>query len=70
MSHLLDINVVSELRKPQRRADARVRAWVSSRTVADLYPSVITVLEIDVGIERLPRNDPTQSDRLRRPSMD
>mgnify|MGYP002724197844 FL=1 len=64
MSHLLDTNVISELRKPQRRANAGVRSWISSRVVSDLYLSVITVLEIEIGIKRLARNDPVQSERL------
>ena len=64
MSHLLDTNMISELRKPQRRANAGVRSWISSRVVSDLYLSVITVLEIEIGIKRLARNDPVQSERL------
>lgn len=64
MSHLLDTNVISELRKPARRADADVRAWVAGRASSDLYLSVITVLEVEVGIARLARRHPTQSARL------
>lgn len=43
MSYLLDTNVVSELRKPERRANSGVRAWVAARTVSDLYLSAMTV---------------------------
>lgn len=64
MSHLLDTNVISELRKPERRADVGVRAWVAARAASDLYLSAITVLEVEVGIGRLARRDPGQAGRL------
>lgn len=64
MSHLLDTNVLSELRKPQRRANAGVRSWIAGRVAADLYLSVITILEIEVGIQRIARNDAVQAERL------
>lgn len=64
MSHLLDTNVISELRKPERRADVGVRAWVAARVSSDLYLSVITVLEVEIGIRRLARRDPAQAGRL------
>lgn len=64
MSYLLDTNVVSELRKPARRADSRVRSWVASRRPSDLYLSVITVLEVELGIARLDRQDHAQARRL------
>lgn len=65
MSYLLDTNVISELRKPERRAAPAVRSWVSSRAPSDLYLSAITVLEIEVGISRVSRRDQTQAGRLR-----
>ncbi len=65
MSYLLDTNVVSELRKSPRRADARVRAWVASRDASSLHLSAITVMEIEIGIGRLARRDRVQADRLR-----
>lgn len=64
MSHLLDTNVVSELRKSARRADARVRAWVAGRVPSDLYLSTITVLEVEVGIGRIAGRDALQGERL------
>lgn len=64
MSHLLDTNVISELRKPERRADVGVCAWVAARVSSDLYLSVITVLEVEIGIGRLARRDPAQAGRL------
>src|SRR5699024_10629022 len=64
VSHLLDTNVISELRKPERRADVSVRTWVAARAPSDLYLSVITVLEVEVGIGRLAKRDPAQAGRL------
>lgn len=64
MSYLLDTNVISELRKPALRADRAVRSWVAARRPSDLYLSVVTVLEIEVGIVRLRRRDARQADRL------
>lgn len=64
MSYLLDTNVISELRKAERRADVRVRDWIASRAVSDLYLSAITILEIEVGIHRLARRDDAQAKRL------
>lgn len=64
MSYLLDTNVVSELRKPQRTSNRGVRRWVAARRPSDLYLSVITVLEIELGISRLGRRDPAQAQRL------
>ena len=62
---LLDTNVVSELRRPER-ADASVRAWASG-TPAELYAiSVVTVLEIERGILLVERRDAMQAAVLRR----
>ena len=66
MTYLLDTNVVSELRKSERRADRSVREWVSARRPSDLYLSVITVLEVELGITRLGRRDTAQAERLQR----
>ena len=47
--YLLDTNVVSELRKP--KPHGAVVAWLTSIDAADLYLSVVTVGEIQDGIE-------------------
>jgi predicted nucleic acid-binding protein len=65
VSFLLDTNVISELRKSPRRADARVRGWVASHDASSLYLSAITLMEIEIGIGRLARRDHIQADRLR-----
>ena len=60
---LLDTNVISELRKPQ--ADKNVQAWARSVPSPSLYVSAITVLELETGVLRFERKDPTQGSRLR-----
>ena len=61
---LLDTNVVSELRKGGR-ADARVRTWAASVSPAALYLSVISVLELELGVLLVERRDRAQGARLR-----
>lgn len=53
MSYLLDTNVISELRKPQR--DAGVAAWFADAESSELFLSVLVVGEVRQGIERLRR---------------
>jgi len=63
---LLDTNVVSELRKAgDGRADAHVVAWLSSVDAAALYLSVITLMELELGVLRMERRDVAQGARLR-----
>lgn len=64
MSYLLDTNVISELRKSASRADPAVRSWVAARRPDDLHLSVITVLEIELGIAKVRRRDAQQANRL------
>jgi predicted nucleic acid-binding protein len=49
--HLLDTNVISELRKAAR-ADPHVLAWASDVPPAALFISVITLFAIDATIAR------------------
>lgn len=65
MRYLLDTNVLSELRKSVRLADPAVRRWVGERRASSLFISVITVMEIEVGIRRIERRDRHQAQRLR-----
>jgi predicted nucleic acid-binding protein len=63
---LLDTNVVSELRKVRAgRADARVAAWADSVDAADLYLSVISLQELEIGVLLAERRDPAQGAILR-----
>ncbi len=66
MSHLLDTNVVSELRRAKAgKADPRVTAWAESVPVASLFLSVITMLELEMGVLLIERRDPAQGAVLR-----
>lgn len=63
---LLDTNVVSELRKVRAgRADSNVANWAEQVKAETLFLSAITVMELDVGIMRIERRDPTQGSVLR-----
>ena len=62
MTYLLDASIVSELRK--RVPDRHVAAWYDGARPAQVFLSVITIGEIQLGIERLRRKDPGQAERL------
>jgi hypothetical protein len=63
---LLDTNVVSELRKARTgRADANVVAWAASIGPGSLYLSVVTILELEIGVLLVERRDPAQGAQLR-----
>ncbi len=55
----MDTNVISEARKP--RGDERVKRWISSVPVEDLYLSVLTLGEVRRGIGLLEGRDPVQA---------
>lgn len=64
--HLLDTNVVSELRKVRLgRADPNVTAYAARFDAADLFLSAITVMELELGVALLERKDAAQGARLR-----
>jgi hypothetical protein len=63
---VLDTNVVSELRKSRARIDPNVASWAAGADPEMLYVSVITVLELEIGILQLRRRDRTQAEALRR----
>jgi len=64
--YLLDTNVVSELRKIRfGKADRHVAAWADSVDAADLYLSVITIQELEIGVLLAERRDPSQGTVLR-----
>jgi len=59
--YLLDTNVVSELRKVRvGKADAHVADWADSIDASDLYLSVITIHELEIGVLLAERRDPSQ----------
>jgi len=64
--YLLDTNVVSELRRASTaKADANVVAWASKVPSSQLYISVVTILEIEVGALGIERRDSKQGAMLR-----
>jgi predicted nucleic acid-binding protein len=66
VSYLLDTNVVSELRKSRQRIAPQVRSWAERQITHELSVSVITVMEIEIGVERVERRDDAQGEMLRR----
>jgi predicted nucleic acid-binding protein len=63
---LLDTNVVSELRKAKAgKANAGVAAWAAQTTAASLYLSVITLLELELGVLSIERRDKRQGKLMR-----
>jgi predicted nucleic acid-binding protein len=63
---LLDTNVVSELRKVRSgKADPNLATWIESVDAAELYVSVITVMELELGVLSIERKDAAQGAMLR-----
>ncbi len=66
MMYVLDTNVLSELRKVRPgKADANVTAWTESVDAADLFVSVITIMELELGVLSIERKDASQGAILR-----
>lgn len=66
MMYMLDTNVVSELRKLRTgKADANVVAWAQNVDAADLFISVISIIELELGVVSIERKDATQGALLR-----
>lgn len=64
---LLDTNVVSELRKAHAgKADKNVVNWAGGTPAGDLFVSVITIQELEIGALLAERRDPSQGRLLRR----
>jgi predicted nucleic acid-binding protein len=64
--YLLDTNVISELRKAKSgKSNKNVIAWAETISPSSLYLSVITVLELEIGILLVERRDPAQGAILR-----
>lgn len=61
---LLDTNVISELRRPDR-ADRKVVAWAESIPAASFFLSAITILEVELGALQIERKDSVQGAMLR-----
>ncbi len=61
---LLDTNVVSELRRPDR-AHRNVVAWANATPAANFFMSAISILEIELGARLIERKDAAQAAVLR-----
>jgi predicted nucleic acid-binding protein len=55
---LLDTVVLSELRKPPRQRNRNLVHWIEGVASQDLFVSVVTIGEIERGIERQRQLDP------------
>ncbi|WP_244171156.1 VapC toxin family PIN domain ribonuclease [Xanthomonas populi] len=63
---MLDTNVLLELRKVRLgKADANVAAWAERVDAADLFVSVITIMELELGVLSIVRKDAPQGAILR-----
>lgn len=62
--YLLDTKVVSELRKGGK-ADRSVRTWAQTLPADSLYLSVVSILELEIGIPLMERRDRKQGGILR-----
>ncbi len=66
MIFLLDTHVISELRKAKTgKINPNVKSWAESVLPNDLFLSVITLLELEMGIGLIERRDGTQAALLR-----
>jgi toxin FitB len=64
--YLLDTNVVYELRKVRAgKADVNVAAWADGVDVIELYLSVITIQELEIGVLLAERKDAAKGAVLR-----
>jgi predicted nucleic acid-binding protein len=64
VSYLLDTDVVSALRRKDRLAPGALK-WLQAQLVDELHISALTMMEIEVGIQRLERRDAGQASMLR-----
>jgi toxin FitB len=64
--YLLDTNVISELRKAKsNKSHQNVIAWAKTIAPSCLFLSVITILELEIGILLMERRDTNQGAILR-----
>lgn len=65
--YLLDTNVISEFRKiASGKAEKKVIEWSNSISPLDLFLSVVTIQELEIGTLLVERRDPIQGKILRR----
>jgi toxin FitB len=64
VSYLLDTNVISELRRPEK-ASPNLLKWAAGISVDKFYLSAISIMEIKIGVLSLERKDRGQGLRIR-----
>ena len=64
MMFLLDTNVISALRRPDK-ITPELRGWADAVEPADMFLSAITIFELELGVQRFERKDPAQGGGLR-----
>lgn len=65
--YLLDTNVISEFRKiASGKADKKVIEWSNTIEPVELFLSVVTIQELEIGTLLVERRDPAQGTLLRR----
>lgn len=62
--YILDTNVVSELRRPDK-ADKRVTRWAGAVPLSGMYLSAMTIMELELGVLLKNRKDKQQGHILR-----
>jgi toxin FitB len=62
--YLLDTNVVSETRKP--RPHGAVLQWLGSLEDGRTFVSAVTLGELQVGVEKIRRQDPLKAEEIER----
>ncbi len=62
--YLLDTNIISELRRPERAGEG-LRAFAAGTPRTQIHLSVVTLMEIEIGVLRAERRDPSQAAVIR-----
>jgi predicted nucleic acid-binding protein len=62
--YLLDTVVLSELRKPPRQRNRNLVHWIGEVPSQDLFLSVLTIGEIERGVERQRQLNPEFAERI------
>ena len=64
LMYLLDTVVLSELRKPPRQRNRNLVRWIGEVNSQDLFVSVLTIGEIERGVEQQRRLNPEFAERI------
>jgi toxin FitB len=62
--YVLDTNVISELRRPEK-ADRQVLKWAAANPLSYFFVSAISLLEIELGVQLMERKNVLQGAMLR-----